>query len=91
MCGRFTLRTPSNLLVQQFLLDADPRLKPRYNVAPTQPVPVVRVSPDDPQRRLTLVRWGLIPSWAKHTSMAGRMINARSETVATKPAFRAAF
>lgn len=91
MCGRFTLRTPSNVLVQQFLLDSSPELSPRYNIAPTQDVAVVRTGGDDPQRRLVLLRWGLIPSWAKDPAMGNRMINARGESVADKPSFRAAF
>jgi putative SOS response-associated peptidase YedK len=61
---------------------------PRYNVAPTQPVPIIRQNPKEPVRELSLVRWGLIPSWAKDSSAAAMMINARSETAATKPAFR---
>ena len=61
---------------------------PRYNIAPTQSVPVIRQNPKEPRRELSLVRWGLIPSWAKDPSVAAQMINARSETAATKPAFR---
>jgi putative SOS response-associated peptidase YedK len=61
---------------------------PRYNVAPTQPVPVIRQNPKEPIREMLLMRWGLIPSWAKDPSVAAGMINARSETAATKPAFR---
>ena len=61
---------------------------PRYNIAPTQPVPVIRQHPREPVRDLSLVRWGLVPSWAKDTSAAARMINARSETAAAKPVFR---
>lgn len=61
---------------------------PRYNIAPTQPVPIVRQHPKEPNRVLSLVRWGLIPSWAKDMSGSAGMINARSETAATKPAFR---
>jgi putative SOS response-associated peptidase YedK len=60
---------------------------PRYNIAPTQPVPVIRQHPKEPRRDLSLMRWGLIPSWAKDTSGAARMINARSETAHTLPAF----
>ena len=63
---------------------------PRFNIAPTQPVPVVRQHPKEPRRDLSLMRWGLIPSWAKDTSGAARMINARSETAHTLPAFREA-
>ena len=90
MCGRFTLRTPTNLLVQQFLLDSAPELPPRYNIAPTQDVAVVRRTHDLPERNLVLLKWGLIPSWAKDAKMGARMINARGETVAEKPSFRAA-
>ena len=61
---------------------------PRYNVAPTQPVPVIRQNPKEPHRELSLLRWGLIPSWAKDSSIGAQTINARSETAATKPAFR---
>ncbi|MGA2922275.1 MAG: SOS response-associated peptidase, partial [Candidatus Sulfotelmatobacter sp.] len=61
---------------------------PRYNVAPTQPVPIIRQHPKEPRRELSLVRWGLIPLWAKDASGAAGMINARSETAATKPVFR---
>jgi SOS response associated peptidase (SRAP) len=61
---------------------------PRYNIAPAQPVPVIRQDAKEPARQLSLVRWGLIPSWAKDASGAAKMINARSETAATKPAFR---
>jgi putative SOS response-associated peptidase YedK len=61
---------------------------PRYNIAPTQPVAVIRQNPKEPVRGISLMRWGLIPSWAQDTSAAAQMINARSETAATKPAFR---
>lgn len=69
---------------------SDVRLPPRFNIAPTQDAPVVRQD-DDGTRMLVLLRWGLIPSWAKDISMGARMINARSETVEEKPVFRAAF
>jgi putative SOS response-associated peptidase YedK len=61
---------------------------PRFNVAPTQPVAVIRQNPKEPIRELSLMRWGLVPSWSKDASGAARMINARSETASTKPAFR---
>jgi putative SOS response-associated peptidase YedK len=61
---------------------------PRYNVAPTQPVPVIRQNPSEPTRHLSQMRWGLIPSWSKDASGAASMINARSETATTLPAFR---
>ena len=61
---------------------------PRYNIAPTQPVPVIRQNPKEPIRELSLMKWGLIPHWSKDGSGAAGMINARSETAATQPAFR---
>lgn len=72
-------------------MDDAPDVPPRYNIAPTQPVLAVRVSAQTRQREFTLFRWGLIPSWAKDPKMSTRMINARAETAAEKPAFRAAF
>ncbi len=63
---------------------------PRFNIAPTQPVPVIRQHPEEARRSLSTMRWGLIPSWAKNTSGAAGMINARSETARSLPAFREA-
>ena len=68
-------------------VSGDDEWTPRYNLAPTQPVPIIRQNPKAPVRELSLVRWGLIPSWAKGPSIAAGMINARSETARTKPAF----
>ncbi len=89
MCGRFTLRTPANIIKDVFGLDPLPGFRPRYNVAPTQPVAVVRLT--DEGRQLDMLRWGLIPWWAKDISIGNRLINARAETVATKPAYREPF
>jgi putative SOS response-associated peptidase YedK len=91
MCGRFTLRTPIGILVEHFMLEAgaDLQLPLRYNVAPTQDIPVVRQTDDG--RELTVMRWGLLPSWTKDPKKSPLLINARSETVAEKPAFRSAF
>jgi putative SOS response-associated peptidase YedK len=91
MCGRFTLRTPTSALVEQFLLETAPELPPRFNIAPGQPVAVVRQPAGAAGRSLTLLRWGLIPSWAKDPAIGNRMINARAESAAEKPAFRTAF
>ncbi len=89
MCGRFTLAVNPEQLQQQFGLAEPPpkELVPRYNIAPTQAVAVV---PNAEERRLELFQWGLIPSWAKDPAIGNRMINARAETLAEKPAFRAA-
>lgn len=91
MCGRFTLTDPDQDLAVQFHLPDIPEMQPRYNIAPTQPVAAVRVSPASMVREMALLHWGLIPFWAKDRKIGNRMINARSETVAEKPAFRAAF
>jgi putative SOS response-associated peptidase YedK len=87
MCGRFTLRAPQSRIVQVFQLDRAPAWTSRYNIAPTQDVFAVRTA-DDNQREGVLLRWGLIPFWAETADGASRMINARVETVAVKPAFR---
>ena len=91
MCGRFTLRTPTKAIVEAFgLVDAFD-LKPRFNIAPTQQVAAVRLDPETGTRQLSMYRWGLVPSWADDPSIGYRMINARAESVAIKPAFRSAF
>jgi putative SOS response-associated peptidase YedK len=89
MCGRYRLSRRKQIIEEYFdTVSGDGEWSPRYNIAPTQPVPVIRRDPREPVRELSLVRWGLIPSWAKDPSAAARMINARSETAAAKPAFR---
>lgn len=91
MCGRFALIVSGEAVAEQFQLAETPLLAPRYNIAPTQPVAAVRLTPHGQQRELTHFHWGLIPSWAKDSKMSARLINARSETVADKPSFRTAF
>jgi putative SOS response-associated peptidase YedK len=89
MCGRYRLSRRKQLIEEQFNCDPwEEDWSPRYNIAPTQPVPVIRQNPKEPVRELSLMRWGLIPHWAKDASSAASTINARSETAATKPAFR---
>jgi len=92
MCGRFTLRAPASVVAGQFALFELPPLAPRFNIAPSQPIAVVRLGPGgaEPPRELVWLRWGLVPSWAKDPAIGNRMINARAETAAEKPAFRAA-
>lgn len=89
MCGRFTLRTSAQQLVLHFSCDISNDLAPTYNAAPTQAIAAVRSQAGS--RQFARLRWGLIPAWAKDRSIGSRMINARAETVAEKPAFRAAF
>lgn len=91
MCGRFTLTSSSETLAQRFELEAMPQIAPRYNIAPGQRVLAVRVDAEAARRVAVSLRWGLVPSWAKDPSIGTRMINARSETVAEKAAFRSAF
>src|SRR5713226_6057595 len=88
MCGRYRLSRRKQLVEEYFDSTSDePDWTPRFNVAPTQPIPIIRQHPKEPVRELSLMRWGLIPSWAKDPSGAARMISARSETASSKPAF----
>ncbi len=101
MCGRYaTTRTTAGLnqAFEADLVAIDGELEPDYNLAPTKTAPIVigrrpdDLAPDAPaQRELTVARWGLVPSWAKDPKIGNRLINARSETLAEKPAFRRAF
>ncbi|HEY8505493.1 MAG TPA: SOS response-associated peptidase [Gemmataceae bacterium] len=92
MCGRFTLTTPAEQLASLFDVIVPNELPPRYNVAPSQPVAVVRPAQGGSGgREFALLRWGLIPSWAREEKIGSRLINARVETAAERPAFRDAF
>ncbi len=90
MCGRFTSLLSPELLAVIYEIFGPPESTPRYNIAPSQPVAIVRQNSSG-QRELITVKWGLIPSWAKDPSIGHSLINARGETVAEKPSFRAAF
>jgi putative SOS response-associated peptidase YedK len=89
MCGRYFLHADADELQAVFGAMPMPRLAPRYNIAPTQPVPIVRESATG-GRETVLVRWGLVPGWSKGPDSRYSMINARAETVAEKPAYRSA-
>lgn len=92
MCGRYRLSRRKQLVQEHFGSVSDEQdWEPRYNIAPTQPVAIIRQNRTNPVRELSLVRWGLIPSWAKDSSVAAGMINARSETLSSRPAFADAF
>ena len=89
MCGRYRLSRHKEIVEAHFdAISGDEAWTPRYNIAPTQPIPVIRQHPKEPRRELSLMRWGLVPHWAKDISGSATMINARSETAATRPAFR---
>ena len=89
MCGRYRLSRRKQLVEKYFgTAEWQEDWSPRYNIAPTQPVPVIRQHPKEAIRQISQMRWGLIPSWAKASSGSASTINARSETVAAKPAFR---
>jgi len=88
MCGRYRLSRSKELLAEHFDVEPDDDWEPRYNIVPTQNVPVIRQHPDEPKRLGSQMRWGLIPFWAKDPSIGFKMINARAETVATMPALR---
>ena len=95
MCGRYTLTAKNEELARQFLLnhlseELGEDLEPRHNIAPSQSVLAIRASRDSGDRQAHPLRWGLVPFWAKDIRIGYRMINARSETASTKPAFRAA-
>ena len=87
MCGRFVLTTTSDQIQQRFGIDDVPSIVPRYNIAPTQDVLVIRQYGDG-SRYAGMLRWRLIPHWAKDSAIGNKMINARSETAHEKPSFR---
>jgi putative SOS response-associated peptidase YedK len=90
MCGRFTLRAAASVIAEQFGPFEMPPFAARFNIAPTQPVAIVRPTAAGSGRELAWLRWGLVPAWAKDPAIGARLINARAETAAEKPAFRAA-
>src|SRR4029077_6172681 len=86
MCGRYAITTAPEAIRALFGYLEQPNFPPRYNIAPTQPVPIVRMA--EGKRQLALVRWGLIPPWVKAPRAFSLVINARGESVLDKPAFR---
>jgi putative SOS response-associated peptidase YedK len=89
MCGRFYLDVLADEMIELFGLSSAPKLSAQYNIAPSQDIPAIKSIAG--KRELVLLHWGLIPSWAKDKKFAYRTINARAESVETKPSFRAAF
>jgi len=90
MCSRYFLDADGNVIAYAFRVPVDDRMRKRFNIAPSQEAPVVRTG-EGGAREVAMLRWGLVPPWAKDPSVGSRMINARSESAATKPAFRQAF
>ena len=88
MCGRYVITSPPAAIRALFGYPEQPNFPPRYNVAPTQPIPIVRLT--EGKRQFVLMRWGLIPAWVKDPKAFSLLINARAESVVDKPAFRAA-
>ena len=91
MCGRYTQSKSAEIIAKAFQIDNVSDIKPRYNIAPTQSVLTVLQPAASANRQSKMLHWGLIPSWAKDRKMGSKLINARAETVAEKPAFRSAF
>lgn len=90
MCGRFAFYSPSEATAALFGVDGALAVEPRYNIAPTQFVAAIRENKSK-ERELTMLRWGLVPFWAKDPAIGNKLINARAETVAEKPSYRAAY
>jgi putative SOS response-associated peptidase YedK len=90
MCGRFAFYSPIEAAAELFGVSAPVEVPPRYNIAPTRFVAAIRDG-ENRERELVMLRWGLVPFWAKDPSIGNKMINARAETVAEKPAYRAAY
>ena len=91
MCGRFSLVVPERFFSKVFVFEDLPEMMPDYNIPPGVDIWAVRNGPQSKQTEIARLRWGLVPHWAKDPKIGHRMINARSETVAEKPAFKAAF
>ena len=82
MCGRFSQTATPEVIAEQFAVTAQPLFKPRYNIAPSQSVAAIRIDSSTTIRKLLMLRWGLIPSWAKDPKSGHQCINAKAETVA---------
>lgn len=89
MCGRYALTSPPAAIAERFHLLWAPKIEAHYNIAPSQMIPVVRETAEG--RALALLKWGLIPWWAKDAHIGAKLINARAESLASKPAFRDAY
>lgn len=91
MCGRYSQTATPEIIAEQFGVNDSPLFQLRYNIAPSQSIAAIRIEPDTTTRKLVMLRWGLVPSWAKDPKIGNQCINAKAETVAEKPSFRSAF
>jgi putative SOS response-associated peptidase YedK len=91
MCGRYTLKCRADVIAEVFGVQTPPTLPERFNIAPSQLVLAIREKPGTHERELVALHWGLVPFWADDPEIGNRMANARSESAATKPAFRSSF
>lgn len=92
MCGRYVITTPPMALAKKFAaLNPPPNFQPHWNAAPSQDLPVIRYNPATQQRSLDVLRWGLVPIWAKDLAIGNQAMNARSESLESKPMFRDAY
>ncbi len=91
MCGRFALAADKKIIEMLYDLEIRGDLAPRYNIAPSQKIPTLRLAPDSGQKELVSLKWGLIPFWADRENIGSGLINARAETAPDKPSFRNAF
>ena len=91
MCGRYSIKISPSEMMELFGLHLLPEITERYNIAPSQNIPAILLSPDSTGRIFKMFKWGLIPSWSKNEELGHKLINARSETITEKPSFRDAF
>jgi len=91
MCGRFSQTATPEIIAEQFEVKEPLPFQPRFNIAPSQQIAAIRIDPDTTTREFVMLRWGLIPSWAKDPKIGNQCINATAESVAEKPSFRSAF
>ena len=88
MCGRFAISAKGKEIAKKFSAEVSAMVEPRYNIAPTQPIGIIRENPNTDRRESAIVTWGLVPSWAKDPAVATNLTNARAETAQEKPSFR---
>ncbi len=91
MCGRFTLKTTAESIKEMFLVEQGLHYDPSFNIAPSQPIVAIRYSPKNDMRAMSLMKWGLVPTWAKDPAIGYKLFNARAETLTEKPSYKGPF